>query len=118
MRYVQLFTGCVVLILSAEIMVHEPVILSTRMGILPLVIGMAALAVGSSALELVVSVDANLVKAKGLAFTRLDLWRANRPNARNFSCVDLRQLGLHLKGWRSTGDWLIIPSMSKDDGPM
>ena len=41
MRYVQLFTGCVVLILSAEIMVHEPVILSTRMGILPLVIGMA-----------------------------------------------------------------------------
>ena len=118
MRYIQLFTGFVVLILGAEIMVEEVVVLSTRMGILPMFISMIVLAVGSSEPDLVVSVNTLLARAKVLALTRLNLCRANRPNVKNVSCVDLLQLGLNLNAGRPTGDWLIIPSMSKDDGSM
>ena len=118
MRYVQLLIAFVILILGAEIMLRDAVVLSIRMGILSMFIGVTALIVGSSAPELVVSVNTILPRAKGIAFNLFDLWLGNWPNVSECSCVDLRQPGLHHNVGHPTGDWLIITSMSKDDGPM
>ena len=118
MRYVQLLIGFVILILGAEIMLRDAVVLSIRMGILSMFIGVTALIVGSSAPELVVSVNTILPRAKGIAFNLFDLWLGNRPNVSDGSRVDLGQPSLHQNVGRLTGDWLIIASMSKDDGPM
>ena len=118
MRYVQLLIGFVILILGAEIMLHDTVVLSIRMGVFSMVIGITALTVGSSAPELVVSVNTILPRPKGISFTLFDLWLGNWPNVSECSCVDLRQPGLHRNVGRPTCDWLIITSMSKDGGPM
>ena len=58
MRYVRLLIGFVVFIVGAEIIVHEAVFLSSRMGISPMVIAMIVVIVESAAPELLVSVNA------------------------------------------------------------
>ena len=58
MRRVRLFIGFVVLIVGAEIIVHEAVFLSSSMGISPMVIAMIVVAFGSAAPEFLVSVNA------------------------------------------------------------
>lgn len=67
MMYVQVLIGFVVLIGGAEILVRGAVSLASRLGISPMVIGMTVVAVGTSAPELVVSVNAALEGATGLA---------------------------------------------------
>jgi len=67
MMYVQVLIGFVVLIGGAEILVRGAVALAERMGISPMVIGMTIVAIGTSAPELVVSVNAALEGATGLA---------------------------------------------------
>ena len=66
MRYVRLLIGFVVLIVGAEIIVHEAVFLSNRMGISPMVIAMIVVAVESAAPELLVFVNAIWEGATGL----------------------------------------------------
>ena len=58
MRYARLLIGFVVLIVSAKIIVHEAVFLSSSMGISPMVIAMIVVAFGSAAPEFLVSVNA------------------------------------------------------------
>ncbi len=65
--YLQLIGGFVVLLVAAEAMVRGAVILAEKMGISPLVIGMTVVAFGTSAPELVVSLNAALAGAPGLA---------------------------------------------------
>lgn len=67
MMYIQVLVGFVALIGGAEILVRGAVSLAGRMGISPMVIGMTVVAVGTSAPELVVSVNAALEGATGLA---------------------------------------------------
>ena len=57
MRYVRLLIGFVVFIVGAEIIVHEAVFLSSRMGISPMVIAMIVVTFQSAAPELLVSVN-------------------------------------------------------------
>ena len=66
MRYVRLLIGFVVLIVGAEIIVHEAVFLSNRMGISPMVIAMIVVTVESAAPELLVPVNAIWEGATGL----------------------------------------------------
>ena len=66
MRYVRLLIGFVVLIVGAEIIVHEAVFLSNRMGISPMVIAMIVVTAESAAPELLVSVNAIWEGATGL----------------------------------------------------
>ena len=67
MMYVQLFAGFVLLLGGAEFMVRGAVALARRLGISPLVIGMTVIALGTSAPELVVCVNAALSGAPGIA---------------------------------------------------
>ncbi|MDG2205809.1 MAG: hypothetical protein P8M79_11225 [Alphaproteobacteria bacterium] len=67
MRYVRRLIGFVVLIVGAEIIVHEAVFLSSRMGISPMVIAMIVVTVESAAPELLVSVNAIWEGAAGPA---------------------------------------------------
>lgn len=67
MMYFQVLVGFVVLTGAAEVLVRGAVNLADRMGISPLVIGMTVVAVGTSAPELVVSLDAALSGSPGLA---------------------------------------------------
>ena len=67
MRYVRLLIGFVVLIVGAEIIVHEAVFLSSRMGISPMVIAMIVVTFQSAAPELLVSVNVIWEGAAGLA---------------------------------------------------
>jgi len=67
MMYVQVLIGFVVLIGGAEVLVRGAVSLASRLGISPMVIGMTVVAVGTSAPELVVSINAALEGATGLA---------------------------------------------------
>jgi len=67
MMYFQVLVGFVVLTGAAEVLVRGAVSLADRMGVSPLVIGMTVVAVGTSAPELVVSLDAALAGAPGLA---------------------------------------------------
>lgn len=65
--YLQVVGGLVILLIAAEAMVRGAVILAEKMGISPMVIGMTVVAFGTSAPELVVSLNAGLAGAPGLA---------------------------------------------------
>ncbi len=67
LMYLQVLAGFIVLVGAAEILVRGAVSLADRFGISPLVIGMTVVAVGTSAPELVVSLDAIFADASGLA---------------------------------------------------
>ena len=67
MIYVQVLGGFVLLLGAAEVMVRGAVALADRLGISKMVIGMTVVAVGTSAPELVVGLDAALSGAPGLA---------------------------------------------------
>ncbi len=106
MRCVRLFIGFVVLIVGAEIIVHEAVFLSCRMGISPMVMAMIMVIVESAAPELLVSVNAIWEGAAGLAVGNVIV-----SNITNILPV----LGAALLP--ATSNWIIIALMSKDDGP-
>lgn len=65
--YLQLAGGLIVLLVAAEAMVRGAVILADKMGVSPMVIGMTVVAFGTSAPELVVSLQASIQGAPGLA---------------------------------------------------
>ena len=67
MMYLQVIGGFIVLLVAAEAMVRGAVILAEKMGISPMVICMTVVAFGTSAPELVVSLDAALGGSAGLA---------------------------------------------------
>jgi len=67
MMYVQLIGGMAVLLTAAEIFIRGAVSLAKILNIPPLVIGMTVVAIGTSAPELVVTLDASLSGAPGLA---------------------------------------------------
>lgn len=67
MMYLAVAGGFILLLVGAELLVRGAVGIATRWGISPLVIGMTVVAMGTSAPELVVSVDAALSGAPGLA---------------------------------------------------
>lgn len=67
MMYLQLVAGLVVLMGAAEIMIRGAVGLARIFGLSPLLIGMTVVALGTSAPELVVSLDAALTGNPGLA---------------------------------------------------
>lgn len=65
--YLQLIGGLVILLIAAEAMVRGAVILADKMGVSPMVIGMTVVAFGTSAPELVVSLQASFQGSPGLA---------------------------------------------------
>lgn len=67
MIYVQLLIGCVLLLGGAEIMVRGAVQIATRLGLSALLIGMTVVAFGTSAPELVVSMNAAFAGTSGIA---------------------------------------------------
>jgi len=67
MMYIQLIGGFAVLLLSAEIFIRGAVGLAKILNLSPLVIGMTVVAIGTSAPELVVTLDASLSGSPGLA---------------------------------------------------
>ncbi len=67
MIYLKVAIGFVLLLVAAEFMVRGAVALARRMNVSPLVIGMTIIAVGTSAPELVVGLEAGLKGAGGLA---------------------------------------------------
>ena len=67
MMYLQLFGGIAVLLASAEVFISGAVSLAKILRLPPLVTGMTVVAVGTSAPELMVTLDAALVGAPGLA---------------------------------------------------
>ena len=67
MMYIEILVGFVILIGGAELLVRGAVTLAMRLGISPMVVGMTIVAIGTSAPELVVSVNAALEGATGLA---------------------------------------------------
>ena len=67
MIYLQLVGGIAILLGSAEVFIHGSVRLAKMLKVPPLVIGMTVVAMGTSAPELVVTLDAALTGAPGLA---------------------------------------------------
>ena len=67
MMYLLIFGGFVLLVGGAEIMVRGAVVLAEHLGVSPMVIGMTVVAIGTSAPELVVTVNATLAGSPGLA---------------------------------------------------
>lgn len=67
MIYVQVFAGFVLLLGGAEFLVRGAVGLARRLGVSPLVIGMTVVALGTSAPEVVVTLDAALSGSPGIA---------------------------------------------------
>lgn len=67
MIYVQLIAGFMLLLGGAEVLVRGAIALAKRLAISPLVIGMTVVALGTSAPELVVSLDAALSGSPGIA---------------------------------------------------
>ncbi len=67
MIYVQLIAGFMLLLGGAEVLVRGAVALAKRLEISPLIIGMTVVALGTSAPELVVSLDAALSGSPGIA---------------------------------------------------
>lgn len=65
--YLQVVGGFVILVVAAEIMVRGAVILAEKIGVSPMVIGMTVVAFGTSAPELMVSLQAALNGSTGLA---------------------------------------------------
>jgi len=71
MMYLQLIGGFVVLLAAAEIFIRGAVSLAKILNIPPLVIGMTVVAIGTSAPELMVTLDASLSGSPGLAVGNL-----------------------------------------------
>ncbi|MEQ9172997.1 MAG: calcium/sodium antiporter [Rhodospirillales bacterium] len=67
MMYLELLAGLVILMAAAEIMIRGAVGLARLFGLSPLLIGMTVVALGTSAPELVVSLDAALTGNAGIA---------------------------------------------------
>ncbi len=67
MMFIQVIAGLVLLLGGAEIMVRGAMALAGRLGVSPLVVGMTVVAFGTSAPELVVSLDAALTGSPGMA---------------------------------------------------
>ncbi len=67
MMYLKVAIGFVLLLVAAEFMVRGAVALAKKFGVSPLVIGMTIVAIGTSAPELVVGLQAGLAGAPGLA---------------------------------------------------
>ena len=67
MMYLQVFGGFILLLGGAEIMVRGAIGLAKRLGISPLVIGMTVVAFGTSAPELLVSLNGALSGSPGIA---------------------------------------------------
>ncbi|MDH5772559.1 MAG: sodium:calcium antiporter, partial [Rhodospirillaceae bacterium] len=67
MTYVQLIIGCILLLGGAEVMVRGAVQIATRLGLSSLLIGMTVVAFGTSAPELVVSMNAAFAGTSGIA---------------------------------------------------
>lgn len=65
--YLQVIGGFIILVIAAEAMVRGAVIIADKMGISAMVIGMTVVAFGTSAPELVVSLQASLAGSSGLA---------------------------------------------------
>lgn len=65
--YLQVVGGFVILVVAAEVMVRGAVILAEKVGVSPMVIGMTVVAFGTSAPELMVSLQAALSGSTGLA---------------------------------------------------
>lgn len=66
--WLPLFGGLVLLILGGELLVRGAVQVATRLGVSPLVIGLTLVGFGTSAPELVTSVQAALANAPGIAY--------------------------------------------------
>jgi len=66
--WLSLFGGFVLLILGGELLVRGAVQVATGLGVSPLVIGLTLVAFGTSAPELVTSVQAALANAPGIAY--------------------------------------------------
>jgi cation:H+ antiporter len=71
MMYLQVLGGLALLLGGAEFLVRGAVGLAKRMGVSPLVVGMTVVAMGTSAPELVVSLNAALTGAPGIALGNL-----------------------------------------------
>jgi cation:H+ antiporter len=67
MMYVELLGGLVILMGAAEVMIRGAVGLARIFGLSPMLIGMTVVALGTSAPELVVSLDAALIGNPGIA---------------------------------------------------
>ncbi|PLX35546.1 MAG: sodium:proton exchanger [Hyphomicrobiales bacterium] len=67
MSYLMLIAGFVVLAATGDFLVHGAVLLANRLGISPLIIGLTIVAFGTSAPELVVSLQAALTGSSSLA---------------------------------------------------
>ncbi|MEP0339934.1 MAG: calcium/sodium antiporter [Alphaproteobacteria bacterium] len=67
MMYVELLGGLIILMVAAEVMIRGAVGLARLFGLSPLLIGMTVVALGTSAPELVVSLDAALTGNAGIA---------------------------------------------------
>lgn len=67
MMYVKVAIGFVLLLVAAEFMVRGAVAVAKKFGVSPLVIGMTIVAIGTSAPELVVGLQAGLAGSPGLA---------------------------------------------------
>ncbi len=65
--YMQVLAGFIILVGAAEILVRGAVSMADRFGVSPLIIGMTVVAIGTSAPELVVSLNAVFEGAPGLA---------------------------------------------------
>ena len=65
--YLQVLAGFAILVIAAEAMVRGAVIIAEKLGISPMVIGMTVIAFGTSAPELMVSLQAALSGSTGLA---------------------------------------------------
>lgn len=71
MMYLQVLFGFGILLIAAEVLVRGAVSLASRLGISTLVIGMTVVAMGTSAPELVVTLDAAGTGAPGMALGNL-----------------------------------------------
>ena len=65
--YLEVLAGFAILVIAAEAMVRGAVIIAEKLGISPMVIGMTVIAFGTSAPELMVSLQAALSGSTGLA---------------------------------------------------
>ncbi|MEX0695842.1 MAG: sodium:calcium antiporter, partial [Rhodospirillales bacterium] len=67
LMYLQVIGGFIILIVAAEAMVRGAVVIADKLGISAMVIGMTVVAFGTSAPELMVSLQAALKGSTGLA---------------------------------------------------
>lgn len=67
MTYLTLIAGLILLLGGAEVMVRGAVTLARKLGISPMVIGLTVVALGTSAPELIVAIEAALEGAAGMA---------------------------------------------------